>query len=262
MQNHEVSIFKSVPLLLTVLLVSVGSSSGQSTEIIKAVRSRTVDITVRDEYSQTLSSGTGFIVGTEGEIATNYHVIEGASSAIVKFYGHRGSHNVKSILHKDIENDIAVIKVHFKTTPLNFGDDNITQVGERIMAIGNPLGLTGTVSDGVVSGFRKMEDGSRRMQISAPISPGSSGGPVINKQGEVIGIATSYLPRGQNLNFAVPVTKLKRLMATRRLNIPFGAAHLPKAPKLKESTEIKVLKADWGGASLRDIHAVLHSTSS
>jgi hypothetical protein len=226
------------------------SLSGQTPEMIKTVMARTVTIIAMDEDSQPLAFGSGFIVGSSGEIATNYHVIEGAASALVKYPGREAGIPVSTIVHKDPEHDLAVIQVRFKTMPLRLGDDELSQVGDKIMAVGNPEGLTGTVSDGIVSGFRKRKDGARIMQITAPISPGSSGGPVINSRGEVIGIATALLMVGQNLNFAVPVKNLKSLMATKKLQLPFGKRSLPKRQQVagaqgqKDTSLVRVMGLD------------------
>lgn len=96
-----------------------------------------------------------------------------------------------------------------KALPL--AKDNFAQIGDEVYVVGNPEGLVGTFSQGIISAFR----GTDYIQITAPISPGSSGDPVINRYGEVIGIATAFIKEGQNLNFAIPVAKLFPLLANR-----------------------------------------------
>jgi hypothetical protein len=144
---------------------------------------------------------------------TNYHVIKTGSSAIVKlptgaFFA------IDGVLASDKNRDVAVIKAHgenFRT--LTLGDSNRLQVGEEVVAIGSPLSLESTVSNGIVSGIRS-DDGRRLLQITAPISHGSSGGPLFNLAGEVVGITTAALVGGENLNFAIPINDVKPLLGT------------------------------------------------
>ena len=145
---------------------------------------------------------------------TNYHVIKGASSAIVKLPD-GAFYDVDGVVAFDKARDLAVIKAHgqnFRVVTL--GNSDRVQVGEEIVAIGSPLSLESTVSSGIVSGIRTIEEeGGKFLQITAPISPGSSGGPLFNMAGEVVGITTLYLEGGENLNFAIPVNDAKRLLS-------------------------------------------------
>jgi hypothetical protein len=144
---------------------------------------------------------------------TNYHVIKSGTSAIVKL-PHGAFFPVDGLIAFDKGRDIAIIKAHgedFRAVTL--GDSGRVQVGDEVVAIGNPLSLESTVSDGIVSAIRTIEqEGGEFLQITAPISPGSSGGPLFNAAGEVVGITTLYLEGGENLNFAIPVNDAKRLL--------------------------------------------------
>jgi len=159
-----------------------------------------------------IGEGSGFFAGGGGRIVTNYHVIRGAAEAVVVTADH--------VEHKDVEviaidkaRDLAVLRIRAAgQQPLALGNAQAAGVGEHVVAIGNPLGLGDTVSDGLLSGVRDFGDGVSVLQISAPISPGSSGGPVLNDRGQVIGIATFVITRGQNLNFAVPIDAAKALL--------------------------------------------------
>ena len=159
--------------------------------------------------------GSGFVIG-DGQIATNYHVIEGIASGTVQLVGETTKHPIISVIASDKSHDLAIIEVTGVSAPaLALGDSDIVQVGQSVFVLGNPQGLTGTFSTGVISAIRPegndlVED--RLLQITAPISPGSSGGPVLNDKGEVIGIAFAQVSRGQNLNFAIPVNNLKTLL--------------------------------------------------
>ena len=158
--------------------------------------------------------GSGFVIDAKGHIATNAHVIRGATEATVVLADGR-EFNVVQVLAADEEHDLAVLSIKANTLPvLPLGDSSKVKPGEHVVAIGHPLGLGNTVSDGLVSAVRTITPKLTVLQISAPISPGSSGGPLFNDNGEVIGISTSIVTQGQNLNFGMPVNALKPLLAT------------------------------------------------
>ncbi|MFH1665866.1 MAG: S1C family serine protease [Candidatus Omnitrophota bacterium] len=151
--------------------------------------------------------GSGFIVKETGVIVTNYHVIKMAQPAVVKLGDGRTFREIYLISY-DEKKDIAVIKIPAEGLPAVKADlSGEAKVGEKVSVIGNPRGLKNTISDGLLSQIRDTGKGFDIYQISAPISPGSSGGPVFNAEGEVVGIATSgyNAAMGQNLNFAVPM---------------------------------------------------------
>ncbi len=165
---------------------------------------------------QAVAQGSGFLISKDGRIVTNYHVIENGSSAVVKLPD-GAFFVVDGVLAFDKARDVAIIQAHgqnFKT--LILGNSDRVQVGEEVVAIGNPLSLESTVSNGIVSGIRAVEGkGGKFLQITTPISPGSSGGPLFNMAGEVVGITTLYLEGGENLNFAIPINDVKRLLLAR-----------------------------------------------
>jgi S1-C subfamily serine protease len=163
-----------------------------------------------------IAQGTGFLVSADGVIVTNYHVIETGNVALVKFPDGTVL-PVDGVLAADKVRDLAVIKIHGKTfRTLTLGNSDRVQVGEEVVAIGNPLSLESTVSNGIISGVRtSKEQGGKFLQTTAPISPGSSGGPLFNMAGEVVGINTLYLAGGENLNFAIPVNDAKNLLSTK-----------------------------------------------
>ena len=158
-----------------------------------------------------VSQGSGFFV-RPGYVATNHHVAEGATGAYVKLVGKDTIYIVESIAATDEEHDLALLKVTGISTPvLPLANSDAVQIGETVYVIGNPQGfLEGTVSDGIISSIR--EGNSKKwLQMTAPISPGSSGGPVLNTRGEVIGVSVGDID-GQNLNFAAPSNYLKALL--------------------------------------------------
>ena len=149
--------------------------------------------------------GTGFFINSRGQIVTNYHVVFGSDQAVVRTQaGHR--YPVKRIVAENKEADLVLLAADIPATeivPLEVSG-KLPEVGEKIYAIGHPMGLEKTVSEGIVSAIRKLPKLGDIIQITAPISPGSSGGPVFNSSGVVIGVARATFRTGQNLNFAVP----------------------------------------------------------
>ncbi|MGB7080890.1 MAG: trypsin-like peptidase domain-containing protein, partial [Candidatus Acidiferrales bacterium] len=183
--------------------------------IAKAANGAVVSIVMSDKDGNPIAQGSGFIVSKDGLIVTNYHVIAEGTSAVVKLPD-GAFYLVDGVLASDKARDIAVIKAHgekFRTLAL--GDSDRVQVGQEVVAIGNPLSLESTVSNGIVSSIRAIEEeGGKYLQITAPISPGSSGGPLFNMAGQVIGVTTMYLKGGENLNFAIPINDAKPLLET------------------------------------------------
>lgn len=184
--------------------------------IAKAANGAVVSIIMSDKNGQPIAQGSGFLVSKDGRIVTNYHVIKSGSSAIVKLPD-GAFFVVNGLLAFDKERDIAIIKAHgenFRT--LTLGDSGRVQVGDEVVAIGNPLSLESTVSNGIVSAIRTTDEHGRKfLQITAPISPGSSGGPLFDMAGQVVGITTYGVKGGENLNFAIPVNDAKRLLAAK-----------------------------------------------
>ena len=159
--------------------------------------------------------GTGFAVRKDGLIATNLHVVTGASTIKVILLD-QSEHAVESVLGWDADRDLALIRIAVPKEgmpTLTIGDSDAVSAGDPVLAIGNPLGvLDYTVSDGLISSVRAVSPALTVLQISAPISQGSSGGPLFNPYGEVIGIATAIFTEGQNLNFGVPSKYLRALI--------------------------------------------------
>ena len=156
--------------------------------------------------------GTGFVVSSDGLVATNLHVIGSARQATVVLADGREYKDIEVIQYDEIH-DLLLLRVAAKNLPsLTLGDSAKVKVGERVVAIGHPLGLGNTVSDGLVSAVRKISPKLTVLQVSAPISQGSSGGPLFNEAGEVIGISTLIVTQGQNLNFGMPVNQLKAMI--------------------------------------------------
>jgi S1-C subfamily serine protease len=188
------------------LLPLFGTSAARAQtaqEIAKKAFGSTVLLVMEDANGQPLSLGSGFFV-RDGEIASNLHVVEGAARDYGKLVGQKTKYDIEGITAVDPVWDLVVLKVSAaRPQPLSLGNSDAVQVGEPVYAVGNPQGLEGTFSQGIVSSIREVGT-DKLLQITAPISPGSSGGPVLNDKGEVIGVSVATFRGGQNLNFAIP----------------------------------------------------------
>jgi S1-C subfamily serine protease len=167
-----------------------------------------------DKNGNVLGQGSGFVINENGIIATNYHVVKSSHSVLIQFVNGKSYQEV-SLIAGYPSNDLAILYIEEDESflPVILGDSDNLQIGEQILAIGNPYGFENTISDGLISGIREIAD-FKLLQITAPVSPGSSGGALFNMKGEVIGI-TSIGSQwdAQNLNFAIPINLLKFLVA-------------------------------------------------
>ena len=214
----------TIILLLTLLLLIQGSVALALTpeDIAETALASTVFVSMTNSTGQSYI-GSGFVIGDGGQIATNYHVIEGIVTGTVKLVGETIAHPIDQVIAVDKAKDLAIIEAaSLAAPPLPLGDSDTVRIGQAVYAVGNPQGLTGTFSSGIISAIRPEGNvlvAGTVIQITAPISPGSSGGPVLDSNAEVIGIAVGQHTGGQNLNFAIPVQYLKDLL-TKSSNVP------------------------------------------
>jgi len=213
-------------------------------EIAKKAFGSTVLLVMEDANGQPLSLGSGFFV-RDGEIASNLHVVEGAARGYAKLVGQKAKYDLEGITAVDPERDLVVLKISSAGSPvLPLGSSDAVQVGESVYAVGNPQGLEGTFSQGIVSSIREVGT-DKLLQITAPISPGSSGGPVLNAKGEVIGVSVATFRGGQNLNFAIPSSYLKTLLGKAGPAKPLAQTKPTKAQRS--------ILADLGGKSTEGV---------
>jgi len=202
-------------LLCGAILLLVGASLAHAQtaqQIAEMAFGSTVLLVMEDANGQPLSLGSGFFV-RDGEIASNLHVVKGAARGYAKLVGQKTKYDIHGVTAVDPERDLVVLKISAAgSASLSLGSSDAVQVGESVYAVGNPQGLEGTFSQGIVSSIREVGT-DKLLQITAPISPGSSGGPVLNGKGEVIGVSAATFRGGQNLNFAIPSNYLKLLLA-------------------------------------------------
>ena len=230
------SFSKKVFLCFTALLLqmfcTINTAPAQTTlpaeDIAEKALAATVYLEMKDKNGKTLGIGSGFFVKSN-LIATNYHVIEGAAKGTAKLVGKSTTYNIEGVTATDKTNDLALLQVTAYgiygikgIKPLSLGNSDAIRIGATVYVAGNPKGLEGTFSDGIISS-RRDKLTKERLQMTAPISPGSSGGPVLNRKGEVIGIsfAGHQALDAQNLNFAIPSKYLKKLVARSKLAKPF-----------------------------------------
>lgn len=202
---------------LTAALVLACGGTVQAPRTVKSTRtiaddSKNAVVRIENDLGDQVGIGTGFVVREDGRIATNLHVIAGGGDVTVRL-ADGSSFPVERVIAIDENRDLAVVQIGADDLPvLPLGDSDQVSAGDRVVAIGNPLRLDYTVSDGLISSVRALEE-DVILQISAPISQGSSGGPLFNVYGEVIGVATLVSSQGQNLNFGVPVNYLRPLVS-------------------------------------------------
>jgi len=189
-------------------------------QIAQKAYSSTVVVYSYDETGDELAEGSGFFV-RPNVVATSYHVVKGSDEVKASMILYPNIRFGAKIIRFDEKTDLALLDVRpAKGPPISLATETDIYVGDTVYTMGNPKGLGGTFSSGVISANREL-DGVWSIQFTAPVSPGSSGGPIINGVGEVIGVVQSQYREGQNLNFAVLSVHLQALISggTQRANV-------------------------------------------
>ena len=235
-------------------------------ELYEKVSPSVVRVNVRNERSELVGHGSGFFVRGGFTVVTNFHVIEGGHSAEVVLSDGTTLLQVKGVTAFDMQSDIAILDVIVREgrllesqlliSPLDLGGDELPRVASKTYVIGAPEGFDNSASDGLVSAVREM-DGRTWIQTTAPISSGSSGSPVFNELGLVIGVATKSRVAGQNLNFAVAARHLRSILPVGVNNVPIKLTELPsrKPPQRQAAAPAKPadpVKPKDGEDSLKD----------
>ena len=245
-KKHVMYRHKSVCFCLTIffllVLSAVVSVAQNARQVAKDTFPSVVLLVMEDERGQAVSLGSGFFV-KEGVVASNFHVVEKAARGYAKLVGQKTKFNISGVVGLDAAHDLVLLAVDDAKAPnLKLGDSGKVAVGDEIFAVGNPQGLEGTFSQGIVSSIRQFETNSL-LQITAPISPGSSGGPVVDSQGQVVGVAVATFKGGQNLNFAIPVKYVDELLTKVSKPTPLSS---------KLTTPAKTLLDELGGSKSTD----------
>ena len=201
----------SLPILLLAILGGRNRPAADTdlVRLVKKIQPAVATVIAYDIERNIASVGTGFFVNAQGHLVTNFHVLQGRYAADVRTAAGR-SYPVKAVIAENREADLVKLRVDIPPgevawIPL---DDRVPEIAERVVVVGSPMGLEQTVSEGIVSSVREIPPVGTVFQMSAPISPGSSGSPVVDMKGRVIGIATFQFIQGQNLNFAVAARQL------------------------------------------------------
>ena len=178
-------------------------NSEKTFEELALLASSVVLIAIHDSEGDIIGTGSGIMIGKSGFILTNNHVATGGRFYSVRIEDDEEVYLTDEVIKYNSTTDLAVIRIkrQLKPIPIYKGKNKLVR-GQKVVAIGSPLGLFNSVSDGIISGFRNINDVDM-IQFTAPISHGSSGGAVLNMQGEIIGISTAGIDSGQNINLAI-----------------------------------------------------------
>ncbi len=191
-------------------------------------------VEVYDKWGDAFASGSGFFINDTGTAVTNYHVIEDAVSAKITLSDTQQVYDVVGVYDFNKQEDWAVIRVAItKSAYLEIGDASSITGGSTVFAIGSPLGLQNTITQGIVSNSNRVVDGINFIQTSAALSSGSSGGALINKYGQVIGITSAKFSQGENLGLALPMSIIEGYNKTNIISLStlFGEDYVDPAPQ-------------------------------
>jgi S1-C subfamily serine protease len=190
------------------------SNSLTPSALFEACSPAVVWIAVYDRTGEFIGSGSGFYISSRGLLVTNYHVIDGGM--FFKASDQEKRATPLQVVAMDSEADLALLYFARTSGPtLLLAENDLPAVGNRAYAIGSPRGLANSLSEGLISGHRELPGGLTLIQTTTPMSPGSSGGPLLDESGRVLGVTTLGLADSQNLNFVVPVERIRRLLGRR-----------------------------------------------
>ena len=214
MKTHRLSLFL-ISIFGSLFLLKGNASSQESiSHLAEKYKPSVVAVIALDQENRTIRTGSGFFVDRQGVIATSHHVLEGSARAIVRV-GDKREGEVLDILSDDPGCDLLMAKTSLQnTSPIPFGDSNKIAEGEEVLIIGHSPGWERIFSAGHILGSRRAAN-LELLQISAPLLAGCSGAPVLNRKGEVLGVATAFADLSRELNFAVPIHYLRTLKPAR-----------------------------------------------
>jgi hypothetical protein len=222
-------------------IIALGLNSGpvfasdSIPQIVAKSKPATILIIALDENWSPIKTGTGFFISPDGLAVTNYHVVQGASHFLGRTNEGAAFQFERLVAHPQGV-DLAILKFAADGVAcLKLGHSTDAVEGQTVLVIGSPEGLQGTVTEGIISAFRENRS---MIQISAPISPGSSGSPVMDESGDVIGVATSITREGQDLGFAIAVEEVERALTAPRV-----AIETPSEPPLVDPTPAPSVRA-------------------
>jgi len=210
--GNKLKIIVVVALFNLLVMSQPLAAQTELTKLVNEIRPAVVTVIVYDINRVVANIGSGFFIDKYGHLITNYHVLDGKYTAEVKT-AEGNTYPIKLIVADNKATDLVKVLVDIPRKKFKWVKtaDSLPAIAEQILVVGSPLGLEQTVSEGIVSSIREIPSVGEFFQMSAPISPGSSGSPVINLKGQVVGVATFQMVGGQNLNFAVSVKSVQKL---------------------------------------------------
>jgi tetratricopeptide (TPR) repeat protein len=221
--------------LIVLVLTSQAHAATQLTRLVKKIQPAVVTVVVYDINNKVANIGTGFFITKKGDLITNYHVLVGKYGAEVRTADGL-TYPVKHIVAENRPADLLKVRVDIPEKKIRWLEiaKESPAIAQQVVVVGSPMGLEQTVSEGIVSSIREIPAIGHFFQISAPISPGSSGSPVVDMKGKVLGVATFQYLQGQNLNFAISAKSILDLEPRKRpINISEWTYRLSKQkPKL------------------------------
>ncbi|HMI49750.1 MAG TPA: S1C family serine protease [Gemmatimonadaceae bacterium] len=247
-------------LIAAIILPTAGLAQPVTARAIAARANQAVVAITATMPNGDRATGTGFFVKANGTFITNYHVVEGASSLTVELPT-REIFRTIYFLGADSDHDLAILRVPVASPGvLDLGSDAALEVGDALYAMSNPLGLDRTFSEGILSS-KRLERGVQLLQITVPISHGSSGGPIMDGSGKVVGVATLVTRQGQALNWAVPVRYVAPLLELAGSPRIFSLALVPNRPGLIDDESATPAQTTEGtaaaGSTAADLDAAM-----
>jgi TolA-binding protein len=208
---------KSKIQILLTLVLAIATSTGTMaaddlTELVKSIQPAVATVVAYDVNNNVANIGTGFFVNKYGHLITNHHVLVGKFGAEIRT-ADGSTYRVRKVVAESQETDLIKVSVDIPPEKVHwlYVSDEVPPVAQQVVVVGSPMGLEQSVSNGIISSVREIPGLGTFFQMSAPISPGSSGSPVVNLRGRVVGVASFQFLRGQNLNFAVAGKSIRDL---------------------------------------------------
>ena len=243
------SIVLALAIVATSAVILVDKFSNKkltAEEIFELIAPSTVEINA--EGDTFTSTGTGCFIDGDGTIVTNYHVIESCHTINIKTQN-GSTYKVESVLGFDKDRDLAIIKADCQNESFVELKMEAVKTGEKVYTLGSSLGLTGTFSEGIISSASREIEGFDFIQITAPISSGNSGGPLVDECGKVIGITTGAFTEGQNLNLAIPASAINEINKEKTYSIndffQISAGKIIESNDKKSKEEVKEKIQNW-----------------
>lgn len=199
-------------IMVAMAISTSAMAAGNLTELVKSIQPAVATVVAYDVNNNVANIGTGFFVNKYGHLITNHHVLAGKFGAEIRI-ADGSTYRIRTVVAESQETDLIKVSVDIPMEKVRWlhVSNEVPPVAQQVVVVGSPMGLEQSVSDGIISSVREIPGLGTFFQMSAPISPGSSGSPVVNMKGKVVGVASFQFLRGQNLNFAVASKSIRDL---------------------------------------------------